>query len=367
MASVLVEDQMRVFIDESGQTGADLYDPTQPVYAVAAVWIAPSVEGCVVDLIDEIRRKSGMQPAELKGARLLRSAAGRRNLRALADGCIELGIEVSLVAFHKPFMAAAVVVEDCTDPAHNSNFSNRWTWDTNLKEPLAQRILDHIDARILLDWWRTRRGDVFDDFVASHAELMAALRRVCGHEELAKAMADTDLAAVWEPKDVRVRLQSGGYSPNVAVFSGILPALDIQAECRGARRVRIVHDEQHEFEAAYRYAFKVAFNSPPMEITLPNTNSLRLPLERIQSLEFARSDEHVGLQVADCMASVDRAMIQAGVSSEAQRSGVPREFRPAMRRIEESKSGPHFPIVVGSLDWQLRSFNALIGGEPLDD
>jgi hypothetical protein len=100
-----------LYMDEAGNTGENLLDPTQPVYALAAVDI------------DEERAARGVTAAlgrtqmpELKCSKLLRSGAGRRNIEAfLADLALEPGSTAVAVA-HKPWMLAAKLIDELVEP-----------------------------------------------------------------------------------------------------------------------------------------------------------------------------------------------------------------------------------------------------------
>jgi Protein of unknown function (DUF3800) len=132
---------MKLYLDESGNTGADLHDRQQPVFTYAGTWLNDATHSHFSSFLVNLRTQHGLQgTGEIKGKTLLGSRRGRGAVRALLEELDEHRVPISLVMVHKRFVAAGVVVEDCTDYVYNPEFDERWTWDTTLKEPLAEGI-----------------------------------------------------------------------------------------------------------------------------------------------------------------------------------------------------------------------------------
>lgn len=352
---------LQIFIDESGNSGADIYDVSQPIYATAAVWVDDTAHADVVSLVEDVKARERIQLPELKGARLIKSSPGRRALTGLVEGCLDIGVEISLAVQHKAFMAASVVVEDCTDHVYNKHFGPEWTWDTRPKEPLAARIMELVDAQVLTAWWRARRSESLSDFAAAHAKLLEAMALHSELAEYARKFADTDLNGGWEPKHVRNELPTGGYSPNSIMFPPMLMGLDAMAEERALTDIEIVHDEQNEFEDGYSFYLDIYKNSDPFDVTLPNGNRMKAPLKKLESIRFVRSENEVGVQLADCFAVLAKAVVQDRTPGAPRLLDDPARFAGLMSRINDGTSGREFPWVVGPLGWQVDAMKALLG------
>ena len=122
---------MKVCVEESGNSGTALYDLHQPILAYAGVWLSDVDVARMEDHLSTLRARHKLQGSgEPKGRVLLKSAGGRSAIRDVLDTLAKHSVPLSLVAVHKPFLAAAVLVEDCTDYVYNRHLTEQWTWDT---------------------------------------------------------------------------------------------------------------------------------------------------------------------------------------------------------------------------------------------
>src|SRR5664279_242889 len=100
-----------VCMDESGNTGENLLDSVQPVFALAGVLLDE-------DTSEQVIRAAlnHTQMTELKFAALRRSPPGRRNILSVIDDAA-LNVEnVAVAVAHKPWMLAAKLVDELVEP-----------------------------------------------------------------------------------------------------------------------------------------------------------------------------------------------------------------------------------------------------------
>jgi len=98
-------------MDESGNTGENLLDVAQPVYALAAV------RGDLDDISAAVTTAlSRTQMAELKFNRLRTSNPGRRNILKLLGDIDLTGYRAAVSVVHKPWMLAAKLIDDLVEP-----------------------------------------------------------------------------------------------------------------------------------------------------------------------------------------------------------------------------------------------------------
>lgn len=103
-------DPPEVAFDEAGNTGADLLNPDQPVFALASVALLP-VEAD--ELLATIRTP---QSRELKFSSLKRTESGRRRLRRVLESRVLTPEHVALSLFHKRFHAVGKMVDLLIEP-----------------------------------------------------------------------------------------------------------------------------------------------------------------------------------------------------------------------------------------------------------
>jgi hypothetical protein len=93
-----------VACDESGNTGENLLDPTQPVYSLASVVLDDAT--CRYLLADVLHVGS----SEAKFAHISRTESGRQSILELLSHP-ELAEKTAVYVVHKPFMAIAKIVD----------------------------------------------------------------------------------------------------------------------------------------------------------------------------------------------------------------------------------------------------------------
>jgi len=100
----------QIAFDESGNTGADLTNDEQPVFALASISLSLQE---VTALLAPLR---GPQAAEVKFARLKRSASGRQRLTSVLASSQLNPENVVLTLVHKRFMVVAKMVDLLIEP-----------------------------------------------------------------------------------------------------------------------------------------------------------------------------------------------------------------------------------------------------------
>jgi hypothetical protein len=350
---------MKLCIDESGNSGADLHDLSQPIFGYAGVWISPEVEPKLEAFMSGLRQQFRLQgTGELKGKTLLNSSGGRRAVVAVLETLRGESVPLALVAVHKAFMAAGVVVEDCTDPAYNAQFTNEWTWNTKLKEPLAERIMRAVSQRVLEAAWRARQGTDKALFVRAYESLLgqAVLNSDQRLSDLGRKMRLVNFDDVWAAAQSNTD-PGWGYSPNLSGFGALMFGCDLQGEALGFQGVDVLHDNQSQFEGAFTTSFNALANAAEGDFTLPNGNRTRLPLRCLKNLTFVDSTSEVGIRVGDVVASAFRLAVQEFTTRQGSRSA---DYIDALRKTCRTRALiGQTPFLVGPESWQASTKNML--------
>lgn len=101
---------LRVFCDEAGFTGPDLWDPAQAYFSYASVTV-PADESA--DLIAKVTRDFRLQGAELKAANLVKHTRGRKATHEILRA---VGPRANAVVHHKRFALACKFFEYVFEP-----------------------------------------------------------------------------------------------------------------------------------------------------------------------------------------------------------------------------------------------------------
>lgn len=356
----------RAFIDESGNTGRDIYELQQPLLTYAGVWLDAAQEAAASREVDHLVKAHRLQrKGELKGKSILNSRGGRLVVRDLLRWLRQDEIAVTAIAVEKAFMAASVLVEDCTDLVHNDAYDARWTWDTRLKEPLAERIARSAPRDLLEEAWRQRNGCDKEAFFKAYRTLIFALTLsaddVVARE--ARRMQRTDLDDIWTTTS-DTRGSNGGYSPNLAAFTSLIMNGEIHAEFCDYSDVELVHDEQQQYRQVFEQAWSIIRGNgiDQAKVTLPNQSEVVFGLKRLTRFRFDNSATNIGIQIADFVASAMRVALIEESTRIVERSRDYLADLQALLAVQPAVKNS--PFVIGSETWQLAAMKLLLGRDP---
>ena len=297
----------------------------------------------------------------MKGKTALNSNGGRSVVRDLFRWLRDQRISVTAIAQEKALMAAAVLIEDCTDPMYNAEYDDRWTWDTRLKEPLAEGIVRTARQDLLANAWRERNGTDEQAFVDAYRDLLASLALVVDDRVAREAlrMQRADFHQLWESM-ATLRGTHGGYSPNHAAFTSLLMNAERHAEARGRDGVELVHDEQAQYKDVFQEVWAMIRGNgvDQARTTLPNQSEVIFGLKRLVSFAFSDSTKHVGLQFADFVASALRVALMEGRAANRSRT-----YLDALQDLLGDASLSE-PYAIGTETWQLEAITRMLGRDP---
>lgn len=219
---------MRLFFDESGNSGGQIYDRAQPMFAFAGVWLDAANEQHFRERMNSLRARHGLQGSgELKGKTLVGSRRGREAVAEVIRELVSVRVPMSLLGVDKLYFAPGVIVDDCTDCAYNSSFEESWLSDKLGQQRLIQLLHDHADPLLLEAAWRSRDGDV-DPAKVAYGALFEQLKRCNEVSQYADRMANVDLDELWSCRAIE-RQRGMGYSPNLTAFSWMMQGCEQQA------------------------------------------------------------------------------------------------------------------------------------------
>jgi hypothetical protein len=291
----------QVIIDEAGNTGENLLDAAQPIYALAAVRVNDDARRAIATAL------ARTQMTELKFQRLRTSSAGRHNILKLLDE-VELrpGTAAMMVA-HKPWMLAAKLVDELIEPRMLAKGIQMAWYASGAAKRMAHALFALAPGAL---------GDLYPELQAAFvvllrdyseenaAAFLAALRRariVCANEqihELLSVMIDT-------PAEIRDE-----FATRQDALDPGLTSLHCQAghwSSLLAEPFEVVHDDSNTVRRWAKELEGIAVarertGEPPRPQTLV-VGEIEMPLPTmLQSISFVTSEHDERVQLADVLA-----------------------------------------------------------------
>lgn len=293
---------MYFYIDESGNTGNNLFDKQQPNLYYGVLSSKHDLDVEAATLVTEARKK-------LQVERLHASALGLEKLSLIAQELgvaqVELGLVFDLYGVRKMDLAAVNFFDQVFDPNLNPSVP-RSSYFTPLRYVLLHKLAALFDIDTLAAAWQAR---ISCDATKSQKNLVM----ICGGlrkrlhilpDKRSQEVIGNALAWAEEhPAALRYNCttpdDSRFISPNVVGFQFVMHGIAARSEDAGSA-ARIVVDQQTEFNATQRVLseYYAARRGAKLKlgIGIPEMDLSKIPTA---PLEFRSSKSSPGLELVD--------------------------------------------------------------------
>lgn len=134
------------YIDESGNTGNNLVDPTQKYFTLAAVSIPQNEEMEILSFIEQkFDSVKEIGETEIKTSRWAKSPKKAVVLQLILDYLLAKNCDFALVLLEKRYMVCGLIVDNFLDGAYNDFEDYTWCNDRDEKKKAAQYFYDILD------------------------------------------------------------------------------------------------------------------------------------------------------------------------------------------------------------------------------
>jgi len=307
-------------IDEAGNTGNNLFDSVQPTLSYGMISSPRNVDVLGRALHREILR-------ELDVEQLHASRLGMQGLSRVARPLLDLQQEFRFgfdyYYIHKPSFAVVLLFDSVFDCGINHGVNWSWYW-TALRYPAVAHLGMLLDEELAKEGHRlflAPRGSDIGAIVTLLTELRERTRKSGFDARICQVFDDAFTYGIEHPDDMDFGASDLKLvSPNAVAFQFVSAAIArrcrLVARRRGGRRrvsigtIKIDHQQQFNLaqETTHFYQRKMAEGrrtAPKDALMLPpvlqdvERNELELRGMPQHALQFARSAESIGLQLAD--------------------------------------------------------------------
>lgn len=294
---------MYAYIDESGNTGANLFDQNQPVFLTAALMTKTN--------FDLIHRKDIKKICKKIDVKVLHS--NELGIRKIEEVALDL-LKIFKKADGRVFLARVVKIDLAAtklfDTIFDSGENLSVAWHIYNSKPLRLllviKVASLLNKQILKEFW----GSLMDK---NQSRAYDKFKKVL-HEILVQAESLPDKrsreivkeAVVWAINNpeaihlhINARIHKYGHLPNIAIFPQLLNGIDLVSQ-KWNRPVReIIHDRQSQFGHTLTTWHNIVSNAKPETIKLLGGEEHTLRKVFGSKFTMSNSDESVGIQLID--------------------------------------------------------------------
>lgn len=292
-----------VFCDESGNTGPNYLDETQPFYILGG-WLVPDSRIIEVSVaVDQFRIDNFGQRDELKATAVLRNERTKMLCAELFRALFDLDCAPMFVVAEKKYCIAAKVIETFIDPVFNDAVRNPFTLDVTTKQEIANTLLEVLPNSAIEQFAEAYREPTARDLSEALYKVVETLEShvspelaelVGGCKAYIEEIAEIE-AAITPLGDVAGALNT----PSLVTFLMLvenLGRLGLQ------HPIQVVHDQQHAYGTVYEYIYELHKGLPGLFLKLPHSEVGYANLEHVASFSLCDSKLSTPVQAADLLA-----------------------------------------------------------------
>lgn len=305
---------MYAYVDETGNTGPNIFDPEQPIFMTAALITKTNFDLVHKNDIARIAKKIGETElhANIVGIERIEDIAS--DLLALFKRC-DARFFVSRI--EKRYLAATKFVDTLFDSFENKAVP----WHVYNMRPMRLLLVFKVASILTEDtakkFWSSilekRERKAYEIFLESLQELKRNIHEL-PDQRSRQLITDAIDWAAQNPESIYIHTNSKaarlGHLPNLAVFPNLLGGIEQRSKLWKRKVVEIVHDRQSQFQGTLRDWHELYKNAAPDVITW--TMNEKYVLRRVEGSDFRISSAHesAGIQTIDTILWLFKRVIE---------------------------------------------------------
>ncbi len=294
---------MHAYVDETGNTGAAIFDAAQPLFITAAMMTRNDFDARFSAEVAAVAARLGVE--ELHAADL-----GVGRIEEVAADLLAIlrraGPAFALSRVEKGYHLAGKVVDTLFDPSDNRAVAWQFYNLRPLRMLLVFQVAELLDEPLARLFWpalmEKRRDRAEAALVAFCRGLAERLVRI-DDSRLRKVVGDALQWAADNPESFFLvsddRRQRNGHMPNMVGFGNLIGAIESQSNRWNRRVDTIVHDRQSEFEQSLKFWHQMFANAKADVATLPLGEKLVLRKVFGSTLRMSAGADSAGIQMTD--------------------------------------------------------------------
>jgi len=305
---------MYAYVDETGNTGSNIFDPEQPVFMTAALITKTNFDIVHKKDIKRISRTIGedVLHANVVGIERIEQIAG--DLLNLFKRC-DARFFVSRI--EKRYLAATKFVDTLFDSFENKAVP----WHVYNMRPMRLLLVFKVASILTEDtakkFWSSilekRESRAYEIYLESLQELKEYIAEL-PDQRSRQLITDAIDWATENPESIYIHTNSKaarlGHLPNLAAFPNLLDGIEQRSKLWKRKVIEIVHDRQSQFEGTLRDWHDLFRNAAPDVITW--TMGEKYTLRRVEGSDFriSSAQESAGIQAVDTVLWLFKRVIE---------------------------------------------------------
>lgn len=293
------------FVDESGNTGPNLTEASQPIFVHAGVFVPNAQVEATRALAKELHQACLPKSNELHVG-ILNTSEGRNRVGMLLPALAKLQVVPLISIMERRCIHAYYVIDTCFDSGWNDLADEKYMSSAEAKQKLAQLIVDAASEdqlRAFADAFRAREASVMSCEIDTIAQKLES----AGHGALSVVLRGAKERIADQCESIR-SLDATGVGMNTinaSSFAVLLAMCERTAAQKSLEHGELVHDQSPQFPA---YTTMFEFGKKLTDSYNWDNGQVSVPIRRVSTLKQGDSKSEPLLQLADVVAGLFRRL-----------------------------------------------------------
>jgi len=362
--------KMYAYIDESGNTGENLFDENQPTFWCGALMTQNDFDITFALDIKLLCSKIGTDT-------LHANEMGIGKISLIADSISkileEADAKIHICKIDKKDLAATKLFDTLFDSGENLSVP----WHVyNLRQMrllLLFKFCILLDVDLLKEFWGYYLKSNEQDVNRGLNQIFAKIRsrvEMLPDKRSKKLIVEALDWATENPEAIYAhsvgKLQRQSHFPNVVAFPEILKAIDNRSKIWNSPILKIKHDRQDQFKSCLEYWHQIFANASDTPIYLIGEEELILRRAANSDLVFLRDSDSVGIQVVDIILWITKKLSEGQhFSKELDRLFYYLEYNTSFYELSLNFLNYYLSDFINKLELEPLSAEALSKGKKL--
>ena len=291
------------YIDETGNTGTNLFDPNQPYFMTAALITKSNFDLLYKKIIKKLAEKVNTDVIHS-------NVLGLANIDVIASDLLKIVKKSDARFFIGRVVKRDLAITKMVDTLFDSAENRAVPWLIYNSKPLrlliVMKLAYLLNRDIIERFWNCliepSEEKTYKNFRLILQELLPRVSSL-PDERSRKIISEAIQWAIDNPEAIHLHADTkamrNGHAPNIVVFTEILGEIERKSKVWGRDVVEIVHDRQSQFGPLLKKFHDLFSNATPGAITLLGGETLEVRRVAGSKLRISSAEESPGIQLID--------------------------------------------------------------------
>lgn len=303
---------IKVYVDESGNTGKNLVDINQPFFTLGCIVLNDSKLNEVKRFLNNIPNSYRDKKREVKGNNIA-CFDQPLALQILSEFIPKIADKLFFSVLEKKFMIAGQIVENFFDYAYNDNTNVSWTYKSEKKIKLANFFYDTLNNKTLENIHFAFLAADSEEIHKSFKQIITEIENIDYEFDIKSTMLGAErhiesLAQSLSSVSAKNALEKGIpkntiNTPNVTTFFELIGRIEEYLRIKN-QTAKLVFDYNEQYNTIFYELINKMIKAPRKQIPISAKEYFQVGFRHLIDYEVKESKDSIGLQLADLLSSI---------------------------------------------------------------